>query len=340
MRADSDDDHKTLLENELMLMCPAVINASNVQFVIKNTINLLAKDRGTPLFITYRNLTNNNLSLVSIQSELNAYCSLVSVIISNQNTSNLKIRLVDRQGNPYANMQMYIGENNLKGSIYTTSGNGVFKTTDANGYFDISTLSYEGHSLIIGDYSWYTTNFLWTADEKYIGYFYYDQNLKYQEIVFPRILVQEAAPGVQDLKISINAHFLSQSFTLANAIQFCGIGAGFGMGPLPHPDTFQVRSDNNGEPSSTILYESKLYGFTGALSKGGEDPFSNFCNNYTKVVLQPGTYWLVGKYNTIPNVFDLYGSISTNGKTIKSSFDGSTWDNIPNSWHVDFFISE
>ncbi len=355
----SEEDHRTQLKNDLISMCPGVITSANVLYAIRNTLNILAKERGEPLFITYRNLSDSNSSLAPIQAEINSYCNFVNTLITTQTVSSLKVRLVDKSGNPYINTQMWVAEND--GSIYNSSANGQFKTTDGNGYFDLINLARGNYSLVIGDYDWYSSNFLWTADEKYIGHFVYDNSLFYQEIVFPKVVERQSANTEAGLTGNWNlsaptyypsnsSKYYAQSFTLSSSRQFCGVGLGFGLGNIGRPDNFQIRADSGGTPS-TILYENKVYGFTGALSKGGEDPFSNFCNKYTSVTLDAGTYWVVAAFDSSPSSVAILGwnTPTANGLPLKKSIDGTSWENANLSvsyngtkeWTMlDFFLTE
>jgi hypothetical protein len=124
-------------------------------------------------------------------------------------------------------------------------------------------------------------------------------------------------------------HYLAQSFTLASAAQVCELALGVGVGS-GQPDTLQIRPDAGGVPDSTILAEAATVGVAEA-DNTHEGVYAKICKNPgdAPLDLAAGTYWMIAKFNTIPNALGFSGGLHlpSNGVSVKSSSDGANWIN-------------
>lgn len=322
-----NSEYRQLLKENLKQMCSTVVNDSNVELVMKNSLGYFMSSFSKALIKTWHNnfVCNNDNS--SLSSDLNLFCSEISSIVSVVGQGKTKARLVDRLGVPYPNLYFFLAQND--GSLSSSSANGSFFTSDSNGYIDITSLPNGGYTFILANETSAPDVFLWASNWKYSGHFEKNSDVKVYNLVLPRVIqfeksVLSTAPNL----LSTFQKYYAQSFTIASKIDFCGVGFGMGLGGNGSPDVIQIRNDLAGVPSSNILYESKVLKFTGAVSYGREAGFANVCDTLSKMGnLDSGKYWVVAKYNILPSQISVLGDESApqNGSAFLSSSDGDIW---------------
>lgn len=79
------NDHGQLLQNDLINMCPSIINSSNVLEIIRTKLGVIASSSKSSLIIQYRKRIANSESLADIQDQISLFCNS----ITRNDTSNL-----------------------------------------------------------------------------------------------------------------------------------------------------------------------------------------------------------------------------------------------------------
>jgi hypothetical protein len=276
----------------------------------------------------------------------------MNFIVTTKNSGLSKLRLVDKDGNPYSNVRFFLAVNN--GYLSDTHDQGYFLTSDSSGFADITSMPGGHYSLIIADFTAANNSFLWANNWRYVGHFQKVSDLNVFQIMLPRIvLFEQALNSSAPNLLSTYKKYYAQAVTISQDTPICGVGFGIGYIKGSNPSTLQIRKNANGRPEENILYEAKTNSFTGAASYGDECSYADLCATmYAKALLPAGTYWIVAKYNEIPSVIAVIGDDSAlplSNLPIMASDDGLAWSNYePKVWYngdkvykrLEYFFSE
>lgn len=253
------------------------------------------------------------------------------------------IQLVDKRDNPYTNIKMNLSK---KGSFGTMNQSIAELDFDNSGQSKTPQIEFGDYAIILISPIDGERKFLWVdgkSQDSYPGFRLMAQDDSYK-IVLPKVVFSEhSGPNSAPTYTPIRDRFFAQSFRIDRKLEICGIGFGIGIGGNGVPTSLQIRRDSAQKPSPEVVVEVNTNKFSASLSNVRSGSYGN-CVNNVPVSLEAGNYWVVAKYDILPERISLLGGPdnSTTGYPMKSSSNGTAWNDFSfeNIKKLDFFLTE
>ncbi len=277
---------------------------------------------------------------ISIQSGMTPVADLALEVVPKE----IEILLVDKHGRTYPNIVMQLAQ---IGQLGSTSKAITELHFNQNGQAKTPQISFGDYGLVLMSPISGDRTFLWVSGKSQASYpgFRLKVDTQSYKIVLPRVLyAEQSGPNSALTYKPTNERFFAQSFTTIHDLDICGVGFGIGIGGYGLPAALQIRTDSSQYPGSEILWETRPNKFSASLSNVRSGSFGDNCESQMSTNLRAGTYWVVAKYDSLPEHISLLGGsdLPSGRIPMKTSIDGKSWTDFSFDYikMLDFFLTE
>jgi hypothetical protein len=264
-------------------------------------------------------------------------------------SKNISIVFTDKSGSPYPNLELAL----MKGLPPTHS---TFYKTNENGKMTINDLDYGTYNFSIGKETVTQSGFLWVIDkERYIPSFELKASEEKYNIILPKVKLSDLSKSNNSPHfVPANIRYFAQAINVLEPITFSGLGIGLGLNGVGSPSILELRNNENDLPGNNIIFQENPYKYGATISiklydTPNESPnissTGSFAHSLKTHNLEKGLYWIVAKYESIPEKINILGGSNkpSSGLEVLSSSDGKNWESppLPRGWKMlDIFLVE